>query len=74
MPRTSTTTLSPALQEAVEKFIEYHNPSRASTNLRNMLMEALKHDLLVEEPYFNDLIHDLDGIFELLSAMDEKKA
>lgn len=67
-----TSTLSPELQQAVEQFIEYHDPSRASIHLRCMLMEALKHDLLVDELYFKDLMYDLDAIFELLGTMSGK--
>lgn len=65
----STITLTAEIKQAVEKFIEYHNPARASTLLRCMFMEALKNDLLRDELYFPDLAHDLDGLFELLGAM-----
>lgn len=66
-----TLSLSPEIQEAVESFIEYHDPARTSIHLRCMLMEAMKHELLIDELYFKDLMYDLDGIFELLSAMSE---
>lgn len=69
----TTTTLTPELQEAVETFIEYHNPERTCKLLRAMLMEALKHDLLTEELYFNDLVYDLDGLFSLLETMSGKR-
>lgn len=34
-----------------------------------MLMEALTHDLLVEDVDFKDLMHDVDGLFSLLDTM-----
>lgn len=62
--------LSPDLQEEIIRFMENHPPKRVSKNLRSMLMEFLMKDGAVESEYFNDLLYDLEGLFEMLDMME----
>lgn len=65
--------LSPVLIEAFERFVEYHPARRFSRNLRSLLLEFLMYDGSAEAEYLRDLMIDLDGLFSLLDAMEEKQ-
>lgn len=62
--------LSPQLQEEIIRFMESHPPKRVSKNIRSMLMEFLMKDGAVESEYLNDLLYDLEGLFEMLDVME----
>ena len=64
--------VNPELIEAFESFIEYHPAQRLSRNLRSLLLEFLMYDGSTEAEYLKDLVVDLDGLFGLLDAVDEK--
>jgi hypothetical protein len=57
------------LQEQFLRFIEYHPAARFNRNLRKMLLEFMMSDLAVEAFYLKDLLYDLEGLFELLDAI-----
>lgn len=61
--------LSPALEEEVLRFIEYHPAKRFDRNLRKLLIEFLQFDGASEAEYLNDLLYDLEGLFALLDAV-----
>lgn len=55
-------------------FIEYHPPARLSRNLRRMLLELLLTEGGGDGLYFNDLLYDLDGLFELLDEVELERS
>lgn len=57
----------------VMRFIEYHPPSRVSRNLGRMLLQYLTLDDATENLFFKDLIYDLEGLFELLDALQTER-
>ncbi len=65
-------TVTPRLQEAFVRFLEYHPAKRLSINLRSWLLEFLMYDGSVEAEYLRDLVIDLDGLFALLQAIEEE--
>lgn len=65
-------TVSPRLQEAFVRFLEYHPAKRFSVNLRSWLLEFLMYDGSVEAEYLYHLVIDLDGLFELLEVVQEE--
>jgi len=65
-------TVSPRLQEAFVRFLEYHPAKRFSVNLRNWLLEFLMYDGSAEAEYLYHLVIDLDGLFELLEVVQEE--
>jgi hypothetical protein len=65
-------TVSPRLQEAFVRFLEYHPAKRLSVNLRSWLLEFLMYDGSVEAEYLRDLVIDLDGLFEMLEVVQEE--
>lgn len=65
-----TSALSRSLQDELLRFMEYHPVSRFNRNLRKMLLEFLMQNGSVENLYFKDLVYDLDGLFELLDAIE----
>lgn len=64
--------LSKPMQEAMIRFLEYHPAKRFSKNVRKMLLEYLMSDGAVENLYFNDLLYDLEGLFDLLDVAEEE--
>jgi hypothetical protein len=58
-----------AVQEELIRFREYHPVNRFSRNLRTMLIEFLMHEESIEANYLQDLLYDLQGLFELLEAI-----
>ena len=66
--------LSEALAEEVVRFREYHPPNRFSRNLRTMLIEFLMFEGAIEENYLQDLLYDLQGLFELLDTIQAEEA
>ena len=67
-----TSVLSPRLMEAFERFVEYHPARRLSVNLRSLLLEFLMYDGSPEAEYLQDLVVDLDGLFQLLDVLEEE--
>lgn len=61
--------LSTQLRDKLTLFIEQHPAKRVSVNLRRMLLEFLMTDNGVEAMYLNDLLYDLDALFELLEVI-----
>ena len=57
------------VQEAVVHFREYHPVDRFSRNLRTLLIEFLMYDGAIEANYLQDLLYDMQGLFELLEVM-----
>ena len=58
--------LSLELEKAIVRFFTYHGPTRVNKHLRILLMEALTNGSLTEQLNFQDILFDLDGIFELM--------
>jgi len=54
------------------RFIEYHPAKRLSLNLRKMLLEFLQFDGSIEASYLQDLLYDLDGLFDLLELVQSE--
>jgi hypothetical protein len=65
-------TVTPRLQEAFVRFLEYHPAKRFSVNLRSWLLEFLMYDGSAEAEYLYHLLVDLDGLFELLEVVQEE--
>ena len=63
--------LSPALKDELLRFIEYHPAKRFDRNLRKLLLEFLQYKGAIEAEYLNDLLYDLEGLFDLLDAIQE---
>jgi hypothetical protein len=60
------------LQDQFRHFIEYHPAARLNRNLRKMLLEFLMSDVAVEAFYLKDLLYDMEGLFELLDAVQSE--
>ena len=58
------------LHKALMRFIEYHPPARFNRNLRRMLFDYLLTEGAGEGLYFQDLLYDLAGLFELLDEIE----
>jgi len=58
-----------ALQRELLQFAEYHPVNRISRNLRTMLIDFLMYDGAIETSYLQDLLYDLQGLFELFEAI-----
>jgi len=58
------------VQDAVVRFREYHPVDRFSRNLRTLLIEFLMYDGAIEANYLQDLLYDIQGLFELLEVME----
>jgi hypothetical protein len=71
-PKEPNFTVTPRLQEAFVRFLEYHPAKRLSVNLRSWLLEFLMYDGSVEAEYLRDLVIDLDGLFEMLEVVQEE--
>ncbi|HZY79098.1 MAG TPA: hypothetical protein VFE50_06205 [Cyclobacteriaceae bacterium] len=65
-------TISPRLQEAFVRFLEYHPAKRLSLNLRSWLLEFLMYDGSAEAEYLYHLVTDLSGLFDLLEVIQEE--
>lgn len=61
--------LSTPVKDKFIDFIEQHPARRVSLNLRRMLLEFLMIEHSVEAMYLNDLLYDLDALFELLEVI-----
>lgn len=59
------------LREEFLRFVDFHSAKRFSKNLRKMLLEFLTNDAALETIYLKDLLYDLDGLFDLLDAIQE---
>lgn len=62
--------ISDTLQNELLRFIEYHPAYRFNRNLRKMLLDYLMHESSLEDLYIKDLLYDLQGLFELLDAIE----
>lgn len=65
-------TITPRLQEAFVRFLEYHPAKRLSVNLRSWLLEFLMYDGSAEAEYLRHLVTDLSGLFELLEVAQKE--
>ena len=65
-------TVTPRLQEAFVRFLEYHPAKRFSVNLRSWLLEFLMYDGSAEAEYLYHLVTDLSGLFDLLEVVQEE--
>jgi hypothetical protein len=61
---------SKAVEVKFRHFVEYHPPKRLAKNLRSMLLDFLMSEGATEVHYLQDLLHDLDGLFELLDTIE----
>lgn len=64
--------VSPRLQEAFVRFLEYHPAKRFSVNLRSWLLEFLMYDGSAEAEYLYHLLVNLDGLFDLLEVVQDE--
>jgi len=64
--------VTPRLQEAFVRFLEYHPAKRLSVNLRSWLLEFLMYDGSAEAEYLYHLVTDLSGLFDLLEVVQEE--
>lgn len=62
--------LSERLVAEFADFVEYHSAKQFSKNLRKMLIEYLMHERSVESVYLQDLLYDIDGLFDLLDTIE----
>jgi len=58
-----------AALEEFSRFREFHPARRFSVNLRTMLIEFLMYEGAIEARYMQDLLYDLQGLFDLLEAI-----
>ena len=63
-----TALLSPAQASAFRTFLDYTPPARLSRNLRKMLITWLIAEQGSTPAYYEDLLHDLNNLFELLDT------
>ncbi|MHB1920988.1 MAG: hypothetical protein ACYCOO_02010 [Chitinophagaceae bacterium] len=65
--------LSPALEEKISQFLEYHPPQRISRNLRRILLDYLHQELQVGVPDdIENMLGDLYALFEVLDEAEEE--
>ena len=64
---------SKAVEDAFSRFIEYHPAARLSRNLRRMLLAYMMTDGACESFYLKDLLHDLEGLFDLLDVVEREE-
>jgi len=64
--------VTPRLQEAFVRFLEYHPAKRLSVNLRSWLLEFLMYDGSAEAEYLYHLVTDLSGLFDLLEVIQDE--
>lgn len=62
------------VQDEFVRFMEYHSAARFNRNLRKMLLEFMMLDAAVEAFYLKDLLYDLEGLFELLDAIQSAES
>ncbi len=67
------TSLNLAIAEELTRFMEYHPAKRVDQNLRRMLLEFLQYDGALEAGYLNDLLYDLEGLYDLLDVIQAEK-
>lgn len=65
--------LTKKLKNQFQEFLVQHPPKRFRRNLRSMFFDYLGSTIDSGPPiYFSDLIHDLDGLFELLDVAEQQ--
>lgn len=64
--------LSKAVGEELIRFKEYHPAERFSRNLRTLLIEFLMYEGAIEASYLQDLLYDLQGLFDLLEVIQSE--
>lgn len=72
-PVTDQPMVSTNVAEELMRFAEYHPAARFKKNMRKMLLEFLMSEGGVEKIYLNDLLYDLEGLFELLDVIEEEE-
>jgi hypothetical protein len=65
-------TLSPRLNEAFIRFLQYHPPARLSKNMRGLLLEFLMNETPADSRYLSKTLFDLEALFELLDVAQEE--
>ena len=65
--------LSTSLQEAFLDFIENHPAKRFSRNLHKMVIAHMIQETYSSSPYMKDVLLDLEGLFNLLEAIDDEE-
>ena len=50
-------------------FVEQHPPLRLSMNLRRMLLHSLMSEGGLENAFLEDLLYDLEGLFDLIDEI-----
>jgi hypothetical protein len=63
--------LDPEVQAEFKTFCEFVPSKRFARYLRSWLLEFLVYDGSVEAPYLQDLIMDLDSLFDLLDKIEK---
>ena len=64
--------VSARLMAEFMQFIEYHPAKCLRRNFRKMLLEFLMHERAVESVYMKDLLFDIDGLFDLIDAIEDE--
>lgn len=64
--------LTAGLVEQFADFVEYHSARDFSINMRKMLLEFLMQERAMESVYLKDLLYHIDGLFDLLDAIDRE--
>lgn len=60
------------VHEAVDSFVDAYNPLAVSRHLRLVLITALKNERFIEEGDFDEIIRNLEGLFDLLDWLTDK--
>ena len=53
----------------LQLFVEQHPPQRLSMNLRKMLLHSHMSEGGLENGFLDDLLYDLEGLFDLLDEI-----
>lgn len=61
------------LLDELIRFQNAHPPARLSKNLRIMLLEFLQTEGAIESMYLDDLLYDLQGLFDLLDILQSEE-
>ena len=61
--------VSSEAKRLLQLFLEQHPPQRLSMNLRKMLLHSLISEGGLENGFLGDLLYDLDGLFDLIDAI-----
>jgi hypothetical protein len=64
-------TFNKELGQVLLKFLRYHPAHRLSKNLRGIFLEFLMSNNASQSKHLNDLLPDLEALFELLDAIEK---